>query len=249
MIITRPRAQAARLASAVRRLGGRPLLAPAIRIAAPSSWTRLDRALRGLERYDALVFTSANAVEMFFRRARRLIRRELKLPRRVFAIGPATAAAARRRGATVESLPDEFEGAALARHLVGLLARPRGSRLLLPRAKVARDALPRLVRRSGASIDVVEAYRTLPDLGGRRRLERAVRGGGSPVVTFTSPSTVDQFVAAVGARRARRFFRTAEAASIGPITSKALRAHGIRPSVQADPYTVEGLARALRTLP
>ncbi|MBI5201438.1 MAG: uroporphyrinogen-III synthase, partial [Elusimicrobia bacterium] len=178
VIITRPRAQASSLAAAVRRLGARPVVAPAIRIASPSSWRPLDRALRSLSSYDVLVFTSVNGVEAFFRRARRVLRREPALPGRVFAIGPATAGAAKRRGASVESLPDEFEGEALARHLLRKLRTPKGARLLLPRAKVARDALPRLVRRAGARIDVVEAYRTLPDRSGRRALARAVRGGG-----------------------------------------------------------------------
>ncbi len=248
VIITRPRAQSQRLAAAVRRLGARPLVAPAIRIAAPSSWTALDRALRALASYDALVFTSVNGVEMFFRRARRVLRREPALPRLVFAIGPATAAAAKRFGAAVLSLPDEYEGEALAKHLLRRLGKSSGARLLLPRAKAGRDALPRLVRRAGARIDVVEAYRTVPDPTGRRVLSRAVRSGGSPVVTFTSASTVEHFVAAVGLRRARIFFRTASAASIGPITSRALLAHGIRLAVQAEPFTVDGLARAIRGL-
>ncbi|MBI4346164.1 MAG: uroporphyrinogen-III synthase [Elusimicrobia bacterium] len=246
IIITRPRAQAARLEAAVRRLGARPLVAPAIRIAAPSSWRPLDRALRRLSLYDVLIFTSVNGVEMFFKRARRA--GTPRLPRRVFAIGPVTAASARRHGARIESLPDEFEGEALARHLLRRVGTPNGARMLLPRAKVARDALPRLVRRAGARLDVVEAYRTVPDEAGRKRLARAVREGGSPVVTFTSPSTVEQFVGAVGAGRARRFFKTAAAASIGPITSRALRAHGIRPAVEARPFTIQGLAKALRPL-
>lgn len=248
VIITRPRAQSQGLAEAVRRAGGKPVVAPAIRIAPPTSWRGLDRALRELKDYGVIVFTSANGVDRFFDRAARVLRGKLRLPRSLFAIGPATALALRRRGASGASLPEEFEGEALARHLLARLGEASRARILVPRAKVARDALPRLLREAGARVDVVEAYRTLPDLRGRRALRRAVSSGGEPVVTFTSSSTVRQFVSAVGAARARRFFRRAAAASIGPITSGTLRAYGIRPAAEARPYTVEGLARAIRGL-
>lgn len=232
----------------MRRIGGRPVLAPAIRIAPPTSWGPLDKALRALKGYDAAVFTSANGVDFFFKRAGRVLKRKPRLPDKLFAIGPATASALRRRGFAGASLPDRFEGEALAKHLLRRSGPVRGLRILIPRALAARDVLPRLLRKAGAEADVVEAYRTLADARGRERIKAFVRAGGSPVVTFTSPSTVRQFMAAVGERAARKFFRTAAAASIGPITSRELRAHGIRPAVEGKPYTVEGLARAMKPL-
>ncbi|MBI4423659.1 MAG: uroporphyrinogen-III synthase [Elusimicrobia bacterium] len=248
VIITRPRAQAQSLADAIRGLGAQAVIAPAIRVAAPSSWRRLDAALRRLDAYDVVVFTSANGVDRFFVRARRVLGGPPRLPRRLFAIGPATAAALRRRGWRGASVPDRYEGEALARHLLRQVGGVRGKRVLLPRARVARDVLPRLLARAGARVDVVESYRTVADRAGRRRLARAAAEGGSPIVTFTSPSTVHEFVAAVGLRKARRFFRSAAAASIGPITSQALRGYGIAPAAQAQPYTVAGLARAVARL-
>lgn len=233
------------MADALRRKGAIPRLAPAIRIGGPASWRDLDRALRRLEEYRAVVFTSSNGVEGFFARSERVLKRKPRLRGRVYAIGPATAAALKRRGVAVHPLPERFEGGALAKHLLKRLGRVEGSRILLPRARVARDVLPKLLEGAGAVVDDVETYRTLPDRAGLRLLKRAVAKRGDCVVTFTSPSTVRQFVDAVGLAKARRFFKTAKAASIGPVTSAALRAYGIRPAVQAEPYTAEGLVRAL----
>lgn len=248
VVVTRPRAQARTLERAVRKLGGRPVLAPVIRIANPSSWRPLDRALQDLDAFDVLVFTSANGVDRFFARAKRASRKPFRLPKRVFAIGPATAQALHGRGVRGVAVPDRFEGEALARHLLSTLGRVRGLRILIPRARVARDVLPKILARAGAQVRVVEAYRTMPDAEGRRRLRRQLAGSSSPIVTFTSPSTVEQCVAAIGRRRARQVFRRAAAASIGPVTSRALRAAGIEPAVEARAYTVDGLARALAGL-
>lgn len=245
VLITRPRKQAKPLADALRRRGDVPRLAPAIRIAGPSSWRALDRSLRRLEEYRAVVFTSVNGVEGFFARAGRVLKGKPRLAGRVYAIGPATAKALARRGVRAAPLPERYEGEALARQLLRRLGRVEGSRILLPRARVARDVLPKVLEAAGAVVDDVETYRTLPDLPGRKALKRAVLRGDDCVVTFTSPSTVHQFVDAVGRARARRFFKTAKAASIGPVTSAALRGYGIRPAVQAEPYTAEGLVRAL----
>jgi uroporphyrinogen III methyltransferase/synthase len=209
----------------------------------------LDTALERLASYRAIVFTSVNGVEMFWARATRAGRGRPRVPRRLFAIGPATAAALRRRGAMGASVPDEFEGEALARHLLDRIGSVKGARILIPRAKVARDALPRLLRAAGASVDVVEAYQTLPDSRGLLTLKRMVADPGEgSIVTFTSSSTVHQFMAAVGAGPSRGFFRRAAAASIGPITSKTLRGYGIRPAIEAKPYNVVGLVRALARL-
>ncbi len=228
------------MAAQLRRLGARAIIAPTIRIAPPSRWSRLDEALRRFERFDTLVFTSANGVTSFFRRSKALKRR-LRRPRRLYAIGPRTAEALKAHGWRAAQVPERYEGEALARHL-GNVA---GREILIPRARVARDILPKILSRRGARVRVVEAYRTLPDAEGKRRLKRAVASGKTDVVTFTSSSTAEHFVSAVGRARARRFFRSALAASIGPITSKTLRRHGIRPQIEASEYTVQGLLSAI----
>ncbi|MBI4385832.1 MAG: uroporphyrinogen-III synthase [Elusimicrobia bacterium] len=278
VLITRPRRQSGELAGALRRHGARVIVAPAIRIRDPVSWKPLDRALRNLGAYDTIIFTSANGVDQFFKRAARFpaepsAGKRGKRPhlgsapaRRLFAIGPATAKALGRHGWRGVGGPDTHEGAAFANHVAGrgICARHRGQgsttssrgagrnkslsgrRILIPRARVARDVLPRILKRRGARVDVVEVYRTVADSLGRRRIRDVARRRAADIVTFTSSSTVEQFMKAAGsARTARRFFDHCVAASIGPVASRALRRCGVRRIVEARPFTTRGLVDAI----
>jgi len=242
VLLTRPRSGSEDLAAPLRALGARIRYAPAIRIVPPGSWKPLDRELRRLAGYDAVVFTSANAVRYFFARARAVLGRVPPRPPEVWAIGPATARELARRGWRGGiRVPETHEGGALARGLSDV----RGRRILIPRAAVARPVLPDTLRRRGAVVRVVPVYRNRPDPAGRRILRGAARDGGADWVTFTSGSTVDAFVKAIGAAGARRFFQKSRAGSIGPVTSAALRRHGIVPAAEALPATSAGLARAI----
>src|SRR6185369_9521402 len=109
IVVTRPKTQAAPLTSRLRELGAKVRAAPAIRIVDPHSWSGLDAALKRLDRYDAVIFTSANAVDRFFRRARHVLKTRLRPPRRLFAIGPATARALRTCGWRGVGIPDRYE--------------------------------------------------------------------------------------------------------------------------------------------
>jgi len=241
VLVTRPRSQATELVNGLRRSGGRVISAPAIRIANPSSWAGLEHALKRLESYDALIFTSANGVAQFFERAVKVLGRRPSRPRRLYAIGPQTAKALRRRGWHGIGVPDIHEGEALARKLGTV----KGWKILIPRAKKARDVLPKLLRRRGATVDVVEAYRTIGDASGLGRIRRVVLQDSADVVTFTSSSTVEHFMMAISRAQARRFFGKTIAASIGPITSHTLRRYGVRRIVEAKAYTSTGLIRAI----
>lgn len=216
-------------------MGANTICAPAIKIIPPASWAALDACLKRFDAYDALVFTSTNAVEAFFSRAGSAV-----LPRRLFAVGRATALALGDRGWKATGIPDVFNAAELARRM----GRVRGWTILCPRADQAREVLPRLLRRGGARIDLPIVYRTVPDRAGQSILRRAVRRG-VDWVTFTSPSTAASFFGALGKKEALRFLTQARAASIGPVTSAALRAHGVVPSAEASPSTAEGLAAAI----
>ncbi len=260
ILLTRPRSQSAGISARLERLGARVLAAPVIRTVPPSSWQGLDRALPGLSRYAILVFTSANGVESFFFRARKVLGREPDPPPRLCAIGPATAKALRGHGWRAAEVPAVHEASALAKAMGSV----RGSDILIPRAEKAREILPRMLRRAGARVRVVKAYRTVPDPRGARLIRTALAKG-TDWVTFTSASTVDHFFRAAGGGAARLFgapLRAAHfargarprsgygaplrAASIGPITSAALRRRGVEPSAEASPYTSEGLVRAIR---
>ena len=242
VIVTRPRHQSASLSEPLRRLGAEVVEEPAIRIEPPEDPTPLDRALQRLGDYDWLVFTSTNAVEAV---ASRYDLEELAgADVRIAAIGPATASAARSRGLTVDLVPDRFVAEAVFESLArrGPLA---GLRFLLPRADIARPALPRLLEEAGAIVDVRTAYRTVPDREAVSRALDRMRHTTVDAVTFTSASTVRSFLEGAG----REPFRAEPAvapASIGPITSDALRELGVEPVIEAARYDNDGLVEAIR---
>ena len=240
ILLTRAEGARGPLSAGLRALGAKVLRAPVIRAAPPASWRRLDSALRRLEGFDAAVFASPLAVAGLFSRARALGLAKPRPPRRVFAVGPRTAQALRRRGWRARA-PKAHH----ARALADLMGEVRGWNILLPRAAAGRELLPRLLRARGARVHAAAAYRTLPDAACAQRVRRLARSGGLSAVTFTSGSTVENFLELLPADLRRRLFRRAIAASIGPVTSAALRRRGLRPAVEASRATMPCLCRAL----
>jgi uroporphyrinogen-III synthase len=148
----------------------------------------------------------------------------------------------RRHGAAVAATAAEHRSEGLA----AALGDVRGLKVLLSVAEKSRPELPRLLRRGGARVTVATAYRTLPVPGAKARLRSLCERQAADVVVFTSPSTAENLAALAGRRGLRRLFGKAKAASIGPVTSDALRKLGVEPAVQADPYTADGLVKALK---
>ena len=247
VLVPRASEQAAAMAQLLRDAGAEPVVAPAIRIAPPEDPALLQQAVRDAGLYGWLAFTSANGVHAFFHELREQGGDARRLgSARVAAIGPATAAALRDNGIAPDVIAQEFVGEAvadaiLARHGKG----PRPLRVLLARAAVARDALPDRLRAAGAEVDVVAAYRTLPPLPeDATRLRSLIVDGGVDVVTFTSSSTVEQTLAAIG-EGATAALAKLTVAGIGPITRDTALARGVRVDVMAESYTTAGLVTAL----
>src|ERR1700746_1881227 len=201
-----PRHQAGALSAELRKRGAEILEIPFIEIRKPRSFRPLDSALKNLSTYDWLILTSVNGVEAMWARIENATRRSKTsdLPSksgklRVAAIGPATKKAIEQRGVRVDVMPKEYVAESVVRSLKGKV---KGKRVLLVRARVARDVIPRELSKAGAHVDVVEAYETVVPETSRRRLRAALRNPGkSPhVVTFTSSSTVRNFVQLVGTR-------------------------------------------------
>jgi uroporphyrinogen III methyltransferase/synthase len=231
------------LARRLGRVGARVIPCPAIRRETISDPRGADAVVRGWNRFDRIVFTSSFAVSAFAQFARVRGLRVVGVPGRKFAaVGSETAKAIRRvLHVRVTTVPPRFTGESLAR----ALGRVRGLRILVPRALVAREVLPRTLRRRGAVVRVLALYRTVPDHRGIVALRRLVGAGRAGWVTFASPSAVNFAMRALG-RTGRRAFRCRiRAASIGPVTSRALRRWGIVPSAEAAPSTSAGLARAI----
>ncbi len=248
VLVARPRRQALGLSRALEALGLRVVAAPAIRVAPPSDPGPMRRELRRLragERPDVLVLTSANAARAFLGPLGPARASEALRGVRVHAIGPATEAEARAFGLKAKVPKGEHRAETLA----AALGDVRGLRVLFPRAKEAREMLPKSLRRAGAEVRVIEAYRTLPDRRGASRLKAALLGP-RPVdaAAFTSGSTVESLASLVGPRAFRRVFARIKAVSIGPVTSAALRRRGVEPAAEAKPSTEAGLIRAFRRL-
>lgn len=247
VLVTRPAEQAGSLIEVLRDAGADAVSMPAIAIEPPEDSAPLRAAVEGTGRYDWVIFTSANGVKAFFRELRAQggdARRFGKA--RVAAIGPATAERLRAHGIEPDVVPDEFRGEAVAERLIAMHPDGMGAvRVLLARAAVARDALPELLRAAGARVDVVAAYRSVPCGGAAAASVREmIERGDVHVATFTSPSTVESTLAALGDGAAALLSRLT-LASIGPVTTEAAVRHGLDVAVTATHYTSAGLVAAL----
>ncbi|MGA2327665.1 MAG: uroporphyrinogen-III synthase [Bryobacteraceae bacterium] len=235
IVVTRARAQAGELAQRLRELGAEVIEFPTIEIRPPEDYRPLEEAIARLDSYDWLIFTSANGVRFFHSRAGiRSIRA------RICAIGPATRRALEQLHFKVDRMPAQY----VAESLVEAFADEdlTGKRILLPRAAVARDVVPAELARRGAEVDVVEVYRTAIPEEAPALAQEIFFGPRKPDwITFTSPSTVVNFMAVAGAEA----LAGVRVASIGPITSEAARKHGISVTVEAESFTTEGLVEAI----
>ncbi len=243
VLVGRARHQASTLSSGLRELGAQVLEIPFIEIRKARSFKPLDAALKNLGGYDWLILTSVNGVEALWARMKKLrISKTFMQHLKVSAIGPATRRAIEKRGMAVHVMPEEYVAESVVR---SLRRRVRGKRILLVRARVARDVIPRQLRAAGAQVDVVEAYETIVPQSSRTRLWAALKNPKRrpDVITFTSSSTVRNFVALLG--RPAGLLAGIKLASIGPVTSSTLRELGLPVDIQAREYTIPGLIRAI----
>ena len=251
ILVSRAKEQAGSLSSALRELGCEVIEIPFIEIRKPTSYQPLDTALRNLGAYEWLILTSVNGVRALFGR---MTRKKLDVSAlahlKIAAIGPATKSAIEKQGLSVTVTPKEYVAESV---VTALRARVKGKRVLLVRAKVARDVIPRELRKSAAAVDVVEAYETVTprSSGTMLRTILARRTRRPHAITFTSSSTVKNFVDLLGVQKARSVLRKAgpkhgvHTASIGPVTSATLREFGLPVDIEAKQYTMPGLVAAI----
>jgi uroporphyrinogen-III synthase len=250
VLVSRAKEQAGALSSALRDLGCKVIEVPFIEIRKPRSYQPLDLALQNLAGYDWLILTSVNGVKALFERMARLgVDTKVFGSLKIAAIGPATKHAIERHGLQVAVTPKEYVAESV---VAALRRRVKGKRVLLVRAKVARDVIPRELRNAGAVVDVVEAYETVAPESSQRRLRAALFSARKPhAITFTSSSTVRNFVRLLGLREARSVLKRSAAsegihtASIGPVTSATLREFGLPVDTEAAEYTIPGLVTAI----
>ncbi len=243
VVVTRPRGQAEGLAALLERDGARVLACPVIEIVPVALNGELRAAIDGLESYDTVIFTSANAVGAFCERLHERGRRAAALAAcELVAIGPATALALEERGLLPSIVPEEYVAEDVLAAIEHRARRLAGRRVLLPRAREARSVLPDELRRRGVTVDVVAVYDTVPAAA----LACPVAAiEAADYVTFTSSSTARHFAALLGADGMAARLSAVRLASIGPVTSATLRELGLPVAVEATVYSAAGLAAAI----
>lgn len=241
VVITRPEAQSAAFADLLSEAGARVVSFPTIQIVPPEDFTDLDAAIGNIEGYDWIIFTSVNGVRSFFDRLYHLGKDARALAGvRVCAIGPATSKAVERHGIRVDLLPESY----ISESVVSAFRKAGGPgrRVLLPRAEIARDIIPESLTAMGAHCDVITAYHTIPSGMTAEDFRRITETGTIDIITFTSPSTVDNLIGMVGKENVPG---DALIACIGPVTKEAAEKAGLTVHIMAGSYTVEGMMDAM----
>ena len=241
IVVTRKGDQANSMIDRLHELGAEPFFFPVIETIAPDDWAPLDNALKNLSQYDGLIFTSVNGVRFFAERLKAVEQdiRELK-GIRIYTIGPKTAEAVRDLGIRVDVVPENF----VAESLIDSMENIKGQRFLIPRATVAREILPEQLRKMGALVDVAPAYQTVLPTQPVDALEKRLQEGSVDVITFTSSSTVTNFLALIGEKLLPEI-KKVTIACIGPITSKTARDAGLNVEILPEQYTVSSLMDAI----
>ncbi len=243
VLVTRAAEQAEAWIAALERSGARAVSIPLIGFEAPEDWGPMDAALAHIREFDALLLTSQNALRFLEARAESLGVRPSEAGLRTFCVGTSTLAAARERGYAVEAIPNRSADA--EGMLAELLAEGElgQKRFLMPRAEGGRHALPKGLRRAGAFVELVTAYRTVATEGGRE-VSRLLEADALDVLTFASPSAVASFASRLS-ERARQAAQELWIAAIGSVTEEALRRAGFKTRVRANRPEVGALIEAL----
>jgi uroporphyrinogen III methyltransferase/synthase len=243
ILVTRTAEQAGSFAALLEAQGAEAVPCPLIEIVPPPSWAELDAEVARLAETDLLILTSANAVDAYFGRLQ-AAGRDLRALHGVtlVAVGPKTAAAIEARGLRPDLVPADYR----AEGVVELLqARGvAGRRVLYPRAELARDLIPKELTAAGAIVAAPLAYRTVPPAGGGERLRELLAAGDIDAVTFTSSSTVENFLALAGPDAAE-LLRQVAVVSIGPLTTKTAERHGLQVAVEPAASTLEAMVEAM----
>jgi len=249
VVITRAQDQAEEFVTELERYGAKVVLCPTIEICELESYERLDEAIEHLYGYDWIIFTSVNGVDYFFRRLKVANRDASDLDElKTCAIGEATADRLRDLHVHVDLIPEEFRAEGIFSALerfVGGAAALQGLNILIPRASVARDYLPRALEQAGARVDVVPAYRTVLPANLDRGRIGAMLSGGADCIAFTSSSTVRNLAQLFDTHDLSATLAGVVIACIGDITATTAAEFGLQVKIQPQQFTIPSLAEAI----
>jgi len=266
IIVTRARNQSSELVEIFENLGAEVIESPTIKIVPPENYDELDNAIKKILNsqlptpclpigmansqlpYDWVIFTSVNGVSYFLDRLRRLGSdvRDLK-GIKLAAIGPATAKELKNLGLNVDYTPPDYRAESIIDGLKDKI--DKNTKILIPRAKVAREILPEKLREFGARVDVATAYQTIVDDSCADKIKEMLEKKEVDIVTFTSSSTVKNFVKVLGEMDVKKALENVTIASIGPITSNTAKELGLKVDISAKEYTIKGLVEAILSSP
>jgi uroporphyrinogen-III synthase len=244
IVVTRAIEQARDLKQRLEKLGAVVLLLPAVSFSQPVDTKELDRAIRSLDAFDWILFTSANAARFFARRCRQLEvspGESQKIP--CAAVGPATASAAASEGFLIDFVAQEFLGVALAREMCEAIS---GKRVLLPRSDRAGPDLPDALKNVGAEVTEVTTYHTGGIGDAEPGVLNAVREARVDVISFFSPSAVENLRGELGAETLSRLSAQVALAAVGPVTAAALRYASLPVAIEAAEATAESMVAAIQ---
>lgn len=241
ILVTRARSQASKLTEKLEELGAAVTEFPTIKISTPTdNFESLDAAIKNLRIFDWIIFTSANGVEKFFERLAKF-----NSDARIFynikiaAIGSATAEKLFNFGIRADLIPEEYRAESLIESLKNSIA---GKNILIARAEVARDILPRELKNYGANVTIAAAYKTVSAAENSDEIKNKILAGEIDLITFTSSSTVENFVKAVG----ENILRKTKSAAIGSVTAETLKKFGVTADIVAEKFTVAGLVESIK---
>ncbi len=244
IVITRARTQASNLVSQLSKLGAACIEIPTIEISPPEDITPLKESIENLKHYDWIVFTSVNGVKFFFDTLYEMGKDVRALGHLKFAcIGPVTKERLRDHGIVSDILPQTYQAESVIEAFSGVEI--KNKKILLPRAKVARTILPEELEKMGAKVDEVTAYETHLNQEGKKELMELLKNHEIDAVTFTSSSTVSNFMSFFDSEDEKKLLNNIVFASIGPITSDTARFLGIEPDIEATEFTIPGLIDSL----
>jgi uroporphyrinogen III methyltransferase / synthase len=244
IVVTRSRDQASVFAEMLIDRGATTIELPTIEVVPPASWDELDAAIGNLETFSWIIFTSANAVKYFMDRLR-ILGKDVRMLKgvNICTVGPKTAESLEVFGLRADLIPSEFTAEGVLAALGG--TEVRGKRFLIPRAKLAREIIPETLRDSGALVTVATAYDNIKPASDIGRVKKLLEENKIAAVTFTSSSTVHNFVEMVGQKEYKALLQGVVVACIGPVTAKTAEEYGLKTHIMPSEYTVPAFVDAL----
>ncbi len=247
ILVTRTRDQASALVTGLEECGASCLECATINIQPLEDYTKLDNELERLAEYHWLLFTSINGIKYFFKRlhSKGMDARDLKGPA-FGCVGKATADALFQYGINADLIPETFTGEGLAKSLLDQGV--EGRNILIPRARDGQEYLPETLRGAGAQVVVAPVYQNIPENAQAEEVHRELEEGSIDMITFTSSSTVTNFIAMLGIKskeELQRLLGGVRIAAIGPITANTVLDSGLDVDVAAEEHSIEGLIKAI----